>query len=78
MAPVKVPVPELDGQSAQVAEPEASLNVSATHADGVAPFCPVYPASATHAVLEVEPVLPSVAELLTQLSQAEADAPAAL
>ena len=72
------PVPELDGQAVQVAEPEASLNLSATQADGVAPFGPLYPASATHAVLEVEPVLPSVAELLTQLSQAEADAPAAL
>ena len=72
------PVPEFDGQAVQAAEPEASLNVSATHADGVAPFGPVYPASATHAMLEVEPVLPSVAELLTQLPQAEADAPAAL
>ena len=46
MAPVEVPVPELDGQAAQAAEPETSLNVSAAHADGVALFGPVYPASA--------------------------------
>ena len=72
------PVPEFDGQAVQPAEPATALNVSAMHADGVAPFGPVYPASATHAMLEVEPVLPSVAELLAQTSQAEADAPAAL
>ena len=50
------PVPELAGQAAQAAEPDAALNEFAAHADGVAPFGPVYPASASHAVLAVAPV----------------------
>ena len=40
------PVPELDGHATQAAEPNAALNVSAAHAEGVTPFGPVYPASA--------------------------------
>ena len=63
------PVPELDGQAVQAAEPEASLNVSATHADGVALFGPVYPALARQASTAVAPESSPVPELDGQAVQ---------
>ena len=64
-----LPVPELCGQFMHAAKPVTFLNVSVEQAVGVPPFGPLYPLSATQAVLLVEPVAPTVPELVGQLKQ---------
>ena len=76
--PAVFPVPELLGHAKHAAAPVSDLKVSAAHGIGVIPFGPVYPASATHAMLDVEPVILLVVELLGQSVQASKDAATAL
>ena len=62
----------------QAVAPVSALKASAKQAVGVPPSGPVYPAFATQAVTAVDAVVPPVAELARQLSQAVADVSAAL
>ena len=78
--PISPPVPLNNGQGEQKATPDSALYVFAIHAvkPSVPLLDPVYPALATQAVTEVEPVAPPLAELSGHSLQAASDGWAAL
>jgi hypothetical protein len=64
--PVKLTVPVLFGHEVHAAAPVVALKVSTAQAVGVSPLGPVYPASATQAVIVVDRLAPPVFVLTGQ------------